>query len=67
MSRRLDHDKLEIQVYQTALAFITWLESILVALININSKCCSHDRSLGSESDSPITITITMAGDPAIN
>jgi hypothetical protein len=49
MSRRLDHEKLE--VYQASLEFITWLESILVALIKANSRYRLHDQSLGSESD----------------
>jgi hypothetical protein len=49
MSRRLDHETLK--AYQASLAFITWLESILVAWIKPNSRCRLHDRSFGSESD----------------
>jgi hypothetical protein len=48
-SRRLHQDKLE--VYQASLAFIVWLESILVALIKASAKCRLHDRSLGNRSD----------------
>jgi hypothetical protein len=42
---------------------------MLVTSIKANSRYRMHDRSLGSESHEPITITITMAmaRHPAIN
>jgi hypothetical protein len=48
MSRRLDHEKLE--VYQAFVVFVTWLESILVALIEANARYRLRHRSLGSGS-----------------